>query len=356
MKILWAALILAAHPALRAMESPESLDISASLDQARQAGKSMALVPASLPEARGCGSPRLSDADRGDFKTPYACSFHWFRSQADRIIGLDLIRSDDTGKLALRAYLENEDGSLDGFVYEASRDRWAGFFTDRKPDLTSGKNVLGRGKDWIAGFAKDSSQGKEVAFDLNISPKSIGMGPGWAGLALFHLVARDYPKVQVKGWVRFNGKTFPIDSPGTTSIHYGSKLPQAAYITTVPSAINPRESGLLMASSAADNLKRGANLLGDRAIFYGYGQGKVFPILGNVARMQKKEVPVDPIKVVILSDVMPFRHQLLGEPTVTATAKAVFIVRWPWKKSEERIELGRVILDYRGPYYIQALP
>src|SRR5689334_10989852 len=110
--------------------------------------------------------------DVGAGKTPYACTFHWFRLDDGRICGLDVIRSDDTGQLGLRVFLVGEDGGIRHLVRVAPTDRWAPLATEAKPDaLQTRDDVLGRGPGWIAGHARvDAPVGGlgDFRFDLQI--------------------------------------------------------------------------------------------------------------------------------------------------------------------------------------------
>ena len=97
----------------------------------------------------------FSAPDAGEGKTPYACTFHWFRLDDGRICGLDVIRSDDTGQLGLRVFLVGDDGKIRHLVRAAPAAAWAPFATGEKPDALGGDaEVLGRGPGWIAGHAR----------------------------------------------------------------------------------------------------------------------------------------------------------------------------------------------------------
>ena len=42
--------------------------------------------------------------DSGPHKLPYTCSFHWFHTPDGQLIGVDVVRSDDMGRRALRVF------------------------------------------------------------------------------------------------------------------------------------------------------------------------------------------------------------------------------------------------------------
>ena len=62
---------------------------------------------------------RFVAPDAGAGKEPYTCSFHWFRAADGRIVGIDAIRSDDTGNLMLRVFLAQDDGALRALIHRA---------------------------------------------------------------------------------------------------------------------------------------------------------------------------------------------------------------------------------------------
>src|SRR5262245_15506426 len=93
--------------------------------------------------------------DKGDFVTPYACTFHWFRGPDGRTLMIDAIRSDDRGELALRAGRERPEGGFDWLCHTAPRDQWAGFVTDdnfTNIDATpTDRPILARHRGYVAG-------------------------------------------------------------------------------------------------------------------------------------------------------------------------------------------------------------
>lgn len=340
--------------------SSVNFDPSALLREAGEGAKGMPGLPsvfsASLPIP--LSAPSFSAPDAGKHKTPYACSFHLLRAPDGRLIGLDLIRSDDTGKMALRAYLHGKDGSFQSWVHEAAASEWASFAAQDKPDLSSRRNVLGRGANWIAGAVRDEAQGMDVSFDLDVYPEGPGLGTGRLGLKLVELNATDYPRVRVKGWVSFNGERISIDSPGSASVHYGDRLPQAAYIATFPDSLSANR--LLLASAMGDNLRFGDRLFGKMAFLYGYGAGKLPPLMFNLGNFSRSIDLGGGLRLTLM-DVKKFPHTLLGMPTVTGVARAVLEKPAPgahpsdWQR-KEIISLGSVVFDYRGDDYIKNLP
>jgi hypothetical protein len=356
--LLATALCSAALSLPGSASSLEDFDPSVLLKQAAEGAQG---VPAAAGFGLAPRNPlrhRFTAPDSGKNKTPYACTFHWFRAPDGRLIGLDLIRSDDTGKMALRAYLQGKDSSFHGWIYEAASPEWASFATQERPDLKAGRNVLGRGENWVAGAVRDEAQGMDVSFDLDMRAEGPGLGTGEFGLKLVELNAADYLKMRVKGWVSFNGEKIWIDSPGTASLHYGDRLPQASYIATFPGAFS--ENRLLMASALGDNLRFGDKVLGKTAFVYGYGSGKLPPFMFHVGGYERSIDLGGGIRLSLMN-AQSFHHTLLGLPTVTGVARAVLEKPAPglhpkdWLR-KEFVDLGPVLFDYRGEDYIKSLP
>jgi hypothetical protein len=290
--------------------------------------------------------------DAGADKTPYACTFHWFRLDDDRICGLDVIRSDDTGQLGLRVFLFGADGGIRHLIRVAPAAEWAPFTTDAKPDaLQTGDEVLGRGTGWIAGHARaDTPDGgiTDFRFDLQIRPETVGIGTGQKlGLALLFLTIEDFRRVRTTGTVIIDGKPHTVDAEGPCSIHYGSKLPQYAYVATVPRGASAA-SDLLLASAAGDDVRYLGNLLGGFSVTYAYLEDKSLPLL-HLGEFQRP-VKIGPYHLE-LDGVERFEHQLVGKTTVTGTALGALV-----NGDGERTPLGRVIFDYRGDYYVTRAP
>ena len=309
-----------------------------------------------FPLSAAAGS-RFTAPDSGENKTAYACTFHWFLAPDGGLLGLDLIRSDDTGRLALRVYRGRPDGSFQGWIHEAPAEEWEAFRTDEVPRNDGGRNMLARGEGWIAGAVHGGAGGLEAAFELEILPESPGLGTGRLGLRLVELAATDYPRVRVKGSMTLGGDRMEIDSEGIASVHYGDRLPQAAYLATIPSAAKTR---LLAASARGENLRVGGRFLGDAALIYSYGSGEMPPLLFHAGRFGDP-VPLGGGFRVRLTDIQAFRHVLLGVPTVTGTAFAVLekpdpgLAPGDWLR-KKHVPLGPVLFDYRGEYYVESLP
>lgn len=357
-RFLTAALCATALAGAGPADSLEEFNVPGLLEQASQAAKGM---PAAQGQAQALSlplGPKFSAPDAGEHKTPYACTFHWFRAPDGRLIGLDLIRSDDTGKMALRAYLQGQDGSFRGWIHESTSSSWAAFAAQEKPDIKAGRNVLGRGVNWIAGAVRDEARGMDVSFDLDLRPEGPGLGTGRLGLKFVELNATDYPKMRVKGWVSFNGERIWIDSPGIASVHYGERLPQAAYIATFPGAFS--QNRLLVASALGDNLRFGDTLLRKTAFLYGYGAGNLPPLMFHVGSFDRGVNLGGGLRL-WLKQAQSFHHDLLGMPTATGIARAVLEKPAPglhpkdWLR-KEYIDLGPVLFDYRGEDYLKALP
>lgn len=80
--------------------------------------------------------------DSGPHKVPYTCSFHWFHTSDGRLIGLDLVRSDDMGRRALRVFAISSEGDLGSLILEGPSSEWAPFATDARPTLSQEKPFL----------------------------------------------------------------------------------------------------------------------------------------------------------------------------------------------------------------------
>jgi len=159
--------------------------------------------------------------DSGSYKLPYTCSFHWFWTSAGELIGLDLVRSDDMDRRALRVFAINSQREIASLILEGPSSEWAPFATDAPPALDQNKPVLGRGKNWVSASASVSKQSiEDVAFELTLAVQIAGKGTGEAGLALAHLTAMDYLRVELSGWMKINGRQMTLDgNVGYTSVH-----------------------------------------------------------------------------------------------------------------------------------------
>ncbi len=294
----------------------------------------------------------LNTWDVAPERTPYCCSFHWFRLPDGRIVGIDAIRSDDTGRLGLRAFLVAPDGDIRGMSHAAPENDWYPFTTNEKPSLDGDRPALGRGPCWVAGAVRDTGQGLDsVVFDLEVVTESKGHSSSllW-DLDFVDLAATDFMLAHTTGWLELDGERFEIDSRGPVSLHLGAKLPEYGYCATVPQPDRPAAPGLLLASVDGDNLRVFGKLLDDVGFTYAYGDHGVPHRLYSIGRFDSDCIPVDFIGHIELSDIRPFRHELLDVATITATADAV--LRLPL---HDDVALGRLILDYRGPLYTTTL-
>ncbi|MCH9684068.1 MAG: hypothetical protein K0V04_21725 [Deltaproteobacteria bacterium] len=302
---------------------------------------------------RGRVSGDLDRTDVGDARTPYRCSFHWFRLPDDRICGLDVIRSDDTGQLSLRAFVVEPDGEIRGLAYAAPCDQWQPFTTTTRPQLDGDTPGLGRGADWVAGQLTTRGQGiDQIRFDLNVSPRSRPHSTDalWE-LDFVHLAATDIMRVQTTGWVEIDGRRFEIDSDGTVSLHFGQHLPLYGYMVTVARAAQPEAPRLLLSAVSGGDIRVFGKALKEVTFTYAYGDHGVPSRMYAVGHVQNNRVPLTvPMGHVQLSNIKPFPHLLLGVPTITASADA--IVHHP---PCDPVDLGRIVLDYRGAMFTNTL-
>lgn len=309
--------------------------------------------------------------DSGPGMTPYCCSFHWFRLPDGRIAGLDMVRSDNTGQIALRTFLVENDGSLRAMVQSAPKSDWAPFATESVPSLSGPKPVLGRGKGWIAGSVQSSGRLiNRVAFDLKVVPQTEAHSTGelWQ-LHFVNLAAIDYPLVRTTGWLELDGVRYDIHSEGTVSIHLGNFLPDYAYCATVRDPGNSGAPGLLLASVDGEDLRVLGKLFRKVTFTYAFGEGGVPHRMFGIGSFQRNQIPLyffpnlklswikkvlhDLLglqKTVRLSKIQVFVHELLSVKTITATAEASLHLR-----RGKDLPLGRVVLDYRGQVYTDNL-
>ena len=334
---LFLSLLLSAGPAAAA-----ALIKNAPLKEIPSLGAAQDVTPAFA------GGAVLSDFLAPDDSNAYTCTFHWFRTPDGRIVGLDLIRSDDTGMLALRAYMEGVDGKLYGLNHETPASQWAGFFTRRDPEVAEDANFLGRGKNWIS--ASVNAKETKVAFDLDVIPVSKGLGTGRLGLSFSDLVATDFTHVRIKGRLTMYGQRLDIDSPGITSVHYGRKLPAAAYVATVPDGTG--RPGILLGAATGENLRLAGKLIGERSIIYAYGTNGT-PSLSLGIGAFKQEIPLGLGSKLILSRQEGYSHELLGVATMTGLAEATLVETFLGRKKET--DLGKVIFDFRGAPFLKSL-
>jgi hypothetical protein len=302
-------------------------------------------------------SDRFAAPDSGPDRVAYACSFHAFRLADGRTVILDLVRSDDTGRRGLRAYVAGDDGSFRALIYEAPSAAWAPFATEDRPALDGVHNVLGRGEGWIAGRVDGAGPDLDhVAFDLTVEPLAPGRGVGKLGLVFAELVVTDYPEVQTRGWVELGGERHAVDAAGSASVHYGSKLCEYAYLISVPRG-GDEAPGLLYAAARGDDLRVGGALLGGRAVGYAYGRHGVPEGFVHVAPFQTTPLLLGEGADLELSDLRGLPHELLGLPTISGSAEATYVGNsgmFPGFGAPARFPLGRVIFDARGDTFARA--
>lgn len=284
--------------------------------------------------------------DSGSNKLPYTCSFHWFHTPDGQLIGLDVVRSDDLGRRALRVFSISGKGEIASLVLEAPSSEWAPFVTDSPPAMPGDERVLGRGENWVAGSATVPGRSISTAsFMLNLKVLVPGKGTGECGLLLAHMNAMDYLRTEVSGWINLNGDRINLDRVvGYASVHFGDFLPNYAAIATVP----PQKSagaGILVNVTDADDIKHSAVLLAGKSVVYGYGSGPIRPLFVTVASLEQGTIPLGGARLE-LSNVKSFPHSLLGRPTTTAVASATHVT-----SDGSKVEVGQVILDFRGPEY-----
>jgi hypothetical protein len=296
--------------------------------------------------------PDFRGWDVGPRRTPYCCTFHWFRAADGRIIGVDVIRSSDIDQLSLRAYLIEPDGAIKGLAYAAPTAVWEPFATDNRPPLGGPKPSLGRGINWIAGALQTSGQQlNSVVFDLNIVPMSrpISSARLWH-LGLVYLAATDFTTVHTTGWVELDEQRFDIDSHGPVSVHFGAHLPSYGYCATVHNPLHPDAPQILLGSVAGDDFRAVGQCFKHTTVTYAYGDHGIPRRMFHVGRLKHRQIPLNLLGHLQLSDVQPFIHLMLDVKAITGTARGT--LHLPFGRS---IALGDVVLDFRGPLYVEAL-
>lgn len=284
--------------------------------------------------------------DAGPHKLPYSCSFHWFHLPDGRLIGVDVVRSDDMGRRALRVFAISAANDIASLILEAPSPDWAPFATENPPTMPPDKAVLGRGENWVSAFAVAPGQSiNATSFLLNLKVLVPGKGTGECGLLLAHMNAMDYLRMEFSGWINLNGNRFDLDRVfGYSSIHFGDFLPNYAWIAGNPSS-DPSNPGILVNVIDSDDIKHGAALLADKSAVYGYGSGPISGLFLTVARLKKGSVPLGGARIELsVSKSLP--HFLLDRPTTTAVANATHV-----SDSGAVIPIGRVVLDFRGEEY-----
>lgn len=291
--------------------------------------------------------------------TPYACSYHFFRTPAGQVISLDLIRSDDTGKLGLRVLRERTDGGIDGLAFFAPSQECCPFGYDGElPDGDRSDRggrqtmLLSRSSRSIAGrvvLPSGSGGIHSVRFALSLQPLEPGFGTGQLGLGISHIVATDFLRVAYRGFVEINDERQAIDSLGTLSLHAGDRLPHYAYAVSVPHSYADGQPAILAAAVHDDALRFLGELMGRHSLVYAYGRNGI-PKLSFHLGGFGADIPIGSDARLVLSGLQPFVHDLLGVLTVSAFAQAQYV-----SGHGPSLDLGRVVIDYRGPEYVDQL-
>lgn len=288
--------------------------------------------------------------DSGPHKLPYTCSFHWFHTPDGHLIGVDVVRSDDMGRRALRVFAVRPGGDISSLILEGPSSEWAPFATDNPPTIPQDKPVLGRGENWLAASAAVSGQSiNTVAFVLKFKVIVPGKGTGECGLALAHMTAMDYLRMEVSGWINLNGDRIELDRViGNASTHFGDFLPNYAFIASVPPH-NPSGAGILVNVTDSDDIKHGVALIGDKSAVYGYGSGPIPGLFLTVGKLERGIVPLGGARLE-LTNLQGFAHVLLDRPTNTAIASAAYVT-----ESGSAVPIGQVVLDFRGAEYASLI-
>jgi len=284
--------------------------------------------------------------DSGPHKLPYTCSFHWFHVPDGRLIGVDVVRSDDMGRRALRVFAIRPGAAIASLVLESPSSEWAPFATAGPPAMPQDRPVLGRGENWLAASASVSGQSiNSVSFLLEFKVLVPGKGTGECGLLLAHMNAMDYLRMEVSGWISLNGDRIDLDRViGYASMHFGDFLPNYAGIASVPPQSLSR-AGILVNVTDSDDIKHGAALIGGKSVVYGYGSGPIPALFLTVGKLEKGIIPLGGARLE-LSDLKSFAHFLLDRPTTTAVASAAHVT-----DNGSTVRIGQVILDFRGVEY-----
>ena len=327
--------------------------------------------------------------DARDPRYPYTCTFHWFRLPDQSIVGLDVIRSDESTdsrqyrQMGLRVFLLAPGKPMRWLVEVHDRSAWDAYFDGERPpsnivgrQAEAGQPVIGRGKGWVAAAVSSGSQGENriarVSFQLDIAPQSpmqtngnvLGQLTGLLSSRGLHLSAADFTRVVTRGSISIDG-TAPIqvESVGPASIHYGQFLPEYAYIATVPVLTDSGSAPVefLLGSVHKDNFA--IPVPKDLPFTYAYTRWQNVPerlfALGKAPEKGSRRIALGKGWSILLSEIQsPVEHKLLDVPTWTAAASGR-LDRGDGDdsnlKGDEALDVGTVILDFRGDYYIDIL-
>ena len=276
--------------------------------------------------------------DAGKGCAPYTCTFHWVPTPDGRVIGLDVIRSDDCGRLGLRVFAF-ERGGIRALVHEAPAGEWAPFATERPTAPDGGRNWLGRGPGWVAGAVRAPGQSlPRVRFAFSVQPAAPGLQLRPSLSCALRLKATDYLDARTTGFIELDGERLEIDARGPLSIHRGRKLTRYAYVAAVP---RDQEGGRLVAVAVGrDTLRVGGAFLGKAVVSYGFGAQGV-PERSLHLGLPGRDLELGSGRRLILEDLRAFRHTLLGEPTVSGWARGRL-------EGGGVSEVMEVVVDYRG--------
>lgn len=298
--------------------------------------------------------------DAGPGKLPYACSYHLLRLPDDRMLVLDVVRSEDLGKLCLRALVLAPGRAPDALLVEAPLADWSPFCTTAPGDLDRTRNVLGRNRGWVAGSVAGAGPTiQRVAFSLEITVESIGLPTDRLGLAFLHLTVQDYTRVRYRGHVEIDGERHAIDAPGIASVHLGQRLARYAYVATAPPREGDAGPQILLAAVDRDDFKIGGDLLGDRAATYYYGSGGVPPVALLFGAFTHP-ISLGPLHALALDDIHVLPHTFLGEPTVTGLARAHLVRPDPGLRPDQwlrqgTLDLGHLLVEGHGAAFAALL-
>ena len=323
--------------------------------------------------------------DARDTLYPYTCTFHWFRLPDESIVGLDVIRSDESTdprqvrQMGLRVFLLSPGKPMRWLVEVHDHSEWDAYFDGDRPAAEvlaeTVRPVLGRGKGSVAAAvssdARDKNQITRVSFWLDICPQSKMktngnvLGPFTAFLSRqgLHLSATDFTRVVTRGTITIDRDApVQVESAGPASIHYGQFLPEYAYVASVPGVTTHDTDSVdfLLASVHADDFA--IPVPKDLPFTYAYARGKKMPKrMFTFAKALKKgssRIPLGNGWTLALTDIQPpVEHKLLSVPTWTMAAKATLERSRSFfnPHRDEALDIGTVIVDFRGDYYIDIL-